>query len=318
MSSNHQLNTRSNALSNALSALKSPQIAATVAALSAASLPAANADGSIVRDGARPASIALGGRYVADPLLNPNPLNQGGGAAALSVFAPDLGITSRGSIVMINESWGLTAAHSFTNIGTIGTMTVRTGPNYNSNPGATFTADYFVNCPFGAPSSTTSPDLALVHFSTPQTWITPAVFGTYSMGEILTGVGYGRWGTPAIGQQPRDGNVGGYNAQAGAPGLAYNSVFYGDMAAFTNPITAVDGFGAIGDSGGPIYNATGQLVGIATQASQTAFFPGGTAFARLDNPQVLDWIQTTTGVPSPAGAALLGLAGLYSASRRRN
>lgn len=86
MSMKHASNSSGNssglldAASNALSLLKSPNIAATatVVALSAASLPAANADGSVVRDGARPASIALGNRYLADPAANPNPLNRGG------------------------------------------------------------------------------------------------------------------------------------------------------------------------------------------------------------------------------------------------
>lgn len=221
-------------------------------------------------------------------------------------------------MVLINESWGLTAAHSFAGIGTIGTITIRAGSNYLTNPGQTFTADSFIVCPFCAPSSTTSPDLALVHFSTPQTWITPAEFGTYSLGQIVTGVGSGQWGTPSIALQPRSGDMAGFNGQTVTPGLGVNALFYGDMAANSLPLTAVDGYGANGDSGGPVYNSAGQLIGIATQATLGGtFFPGGTTFARLDNPQVLDWIQTTTNVPSPAGAALLGLAGLYAARRRR-
>lgn len=61
-----------------------------------------------------------------------------------------------------------------------------------------------------------------------------------------------------------------------------------------------------GDSGGGFFNSAGELVGITKAATLGTDIAGGTTFTRLDNPQVLAWIQSVTALPPACPSDITG------------
>ena len=69
---------------------------------------------------------------------------------------------------------------------------------------------------------------------------------------------------------------------------------------------------ASGDSGGPVLNATGELIGITDNVSAGTASLGSTTYVRLGEPSTKAWIEANTALPvvvpdlslSPAGPAM--------------
>ena len=66
---------------------------------------------------------------------------------------------------------------------------------------------------------------------------------SFSESEILVAAGFGRYGTPDIGEQPRDGNARGYSGIGHIPANQFNPYYYGSIRAGINPFTQTDGSG---------------------------------------------------------------------------
>ena len=273
------------------------------------------ADAALIFDMALdPQHRALAQRYLVGAA---EPLNQGGGAGAIRQVLPGLG-TASASMTFINSSWGLTARHvvgPFMSIQGL-TINVFTGSNYFTNPGPPIAIDQIILYQGNA-------DLALLRFAVPQPQIERVVFGSSYAGEVLTGVGYGRYGSPATGELLQDGNARGFRGvnepeRVGFAGLDPSRI--GASGTGSIPDTDLEGRALGGDSGSPMFNSAGELVGINIQGTLgTSSLNGVTLFQRTDNPEVFSWIFSNTQavVPEPSGSLVVAAGLMYGATRRR-
>ena len=238
------------------------------------------------------------------------------------VLYRDLAATSGGRLVWISgttavggpvrvsgvliDSWNvLTAAHALS----AGNMitSIGTGPNRSSDPGTVVGVVKWMRYPTYV-SGFSTPDLAIIHLAQPIN-ITPAVFAGVSRGEMLTAAGFGRYATPSIGVQPDDGSSMGWRA----PVLGYNPAnvtgahFYSTDFDTGNGVS-LNGKGLSGDSGGPVWNSAGALVGISVGQFGNLETIGGTVAARLDVPEVLAWIEANRLRPPVLSLAPIGSA----------
>jgi hypothetical protein len=118
----------------------------------------------------------------------------------------------------------------------------------------------------------------------------------------------------------KDGNIRGWEANVSplvGPGSSdyYQSTTFG----YGNAGLSLNGRGANADSGGPVFDLSGNLVGINDAVSFIGDGSiGATDFLKLSNPTIYNWIVQNTQVPEPTTGALIGLgAGIYLASRRK-
>lgn len=213
--------------------------------------------------------------------------------------------TGKASGLRLDDYNILTARHNVVSTSvSIDSITVGTGLNYNSAPGNVSTT----------PSSNikiypdANADLALITLTNPLPG--PSVsFGNALPGEVVYSVGYGQWGWQSAGLSPRDGNARAWAARVQNPDEPFMN-----YTAFTydNVGLAVHGRGASGDSGGPVFNNAGDLVGITSAG--TTF---STIYIDINNPSLSSWISANAVVPEPSSLGLMGLAGASLLRRQR-
>ena len=126
------------------------------------------------------------------------------------------------------------------------------------------------------------------------------MIGTAAVEDILDLAGYGSWGTPSS-PGSRDGNLRAFDAKV-RESVAYGSApFYqttqfgvGDLSGL-----ALNGKGMNGDSGGPVFNARGELVGMMIAASTNHTSVGNTTHLCLGEPSIKAWIEANTKIATP-------------------
>jgi hypothetical protein len=206
-----------------------------------------------------------------------------------------------GTAVRLNEWYALTAAHcvGYANE----TYSVGTGNNLTNNPGETRKIVSYIIHPGYAPNAggtVLTPDIAILKFDRPlggkDLTVAPPV-----LGEKITAVGFGRSATPATGIWVSDGErrawdmVADYDHFGDFPG--YLQMLFDD---YLEDNYYCNGRAAIGDSGGPNYNASGQLVAltIAVRGNADSFNAVGYTLS-LQLSLHANWIATNTIVSAP-------------------
>ena len=201
--------------------------------------------------------------------------------------------------VCLNSNWVLTAAHPFTdpsgNInGTAEGVMVGT-PLTASSPLASVSESYIYP---GFNNSENGPDLMLLKLASPLTNVPTLNIGNAKSGDCVTSYGYGMYGTPSSGMNEADGNLRSWQASVNTQvNVGYNSSYF-NMSDFGFADTGLtNGMAGDGDSGGGVFNSTGQLVGITTAASSPSQPVGNTVYGNISNAQISNWIlQTITPV----------------------
>lgn len=229
-------------------------------------------------------------------------LGGGGPLLSLKVLVPGVGVGYSGSsAAYYNSQYALTAAHVITGLAQYNpTFEISTGSSYLTNRGTVVAVDRVIMYPGFDPNHPgNGPDIAIVHFATPLSG-TNAVITNATGGEMLTEAGFGATCTPSTaGSLAKDGNSRGWMApvdpdynipvDAGYSGTYYLSTdFY--------PYCFMNGKGMSGDSGGPLLDGAGNLIGIGVaQSGNTSFF-GGTIYLMLAQPDVYSWIVQNTQI----------------------
>lgn len=298
-------------------AARSLALCAAATGVGSAMLPQTAGAALIFDMGLDPQHRALAQRFLVGAA---EPLNQGGGAGAIRRVLPGLG-TASASMTFINSSWGLTAKHVVEPFMSIQGLTINvfTGSNYFTNSGPPIAIDQIILYPNG------NADLALLRFAVPQPQIQRVVFGTSYTGETVTGVGYGRYGSPATGALVQDGNARGFRGvnepdNVGFAGLDPSRIGASEVGFIPIPMADLAGRGLNGDSGSPMFNSAGELVGINIQGTlSTSSLNGVTLFQRTDHPEVFSWIFSNTQavVPEPSGSLVVAAGLMLGATRRR-
>jgi hypothetical protein len=216
------------------------------------------------------------------------------------------GATGFASATIINSYYAITAGHVVGDLlQTGGALQLGTGGNYFSDQGQVANVAEAIFHPAfqqGA-VNTNNPDIAILRLATPLKGITQVEYGNASPFEVVTSYGYGfafYAGQPTV---PRDGFRRGWNAEVGS-----GSPFFGSdqwynwtrFAAATN--VPVNGKGLGGDSGGGVFNAQGQLVGLNFAQTGNGASVGSTSYLDLAQPEVLAWVQANTTIPPTCGA----------------
>ena len=293
--------------------MRAVAMAAAATALTAVTAPA---QGGLMRDIALDLQHrTLGERYLPGGSAL---ATTGGGTASLRVSASGIGGTLNSSAILLNSGWAVTAYHNIAAFEPFGTITidVATGSNFNTNRGTVSRVAEYIPFPGGSANNPSLPDLCLLRLTTDLPGVQSALFGSALTGDILTLAGFGRHGSPATGLLERDGNVRAFNAIANTQNSgSYSGTYYSEMRIGSIQAVALDGRGLSGDSGGPIFNAAGELIGMTVAGTLGTQFVGYTTFLRFDNPDVDSWLAAT--IPTPGSAGLLGLVGLGLGVRRR-
>jgi V8-like Glu-specific endopeptidase len=228
------------------------------------------------------------------------------------------------SAVRINDQWALTAAHNLYSVAYPNnySITVGNGLNFNSSPGEvrSCSLDYLMFPGYNGTSQT--PDLALVRLDSPL--LGPSLtLGMAGTGDIIYSAGFGRNGTPSSGLAPLDGNARAFESYAETSVFAnvHPDEWYNQCAFSLDSGLSLNGRVAPGDSGGPVFNQSGQLVGINIAYIGGNNTPSGTSYYMdLSNPTVRSWIEQNAVVPEPSSLALTGLGALslYAFSRKKD
>lgn len=216
------------------------------------------------------------------------------------VLVPGVGVGYRyGSAIYLNSQYALTAAHGVTDLLQYNpTYQVGTGPNYVSNAGVVVSATVLVYPGFDPNNPGQTIDLAIVHFANPIPGPSVTITNT-SADEVLMHAGFGMYGTPSEGEFPKDGNSRAWNAQVTfvPPLVGYTTNYYCATAFY--PYIALNGKGLVGDSGGPVFDAATNLVGMMEAQVGDSNDIGETLYLNLSQPDISAWITSNTFVPPP-------------------
>lgn len=290
-------------------------LAAAVAATSLSAVTAP-AQGGLIRDMALdPQHQSLGQSYLAGG----SALSlTGGGAAAIRITVSGVNGAVNSSAAILNSGWAITAWHNISSAVPFGTVTidVSTGSNFNTNRGQVSRVLEYIPYPGNGVLNPNLPDLCLLRLSDPLVGVQNAVIGSAFAGDAMTMVGFGRYGSPAVGSLPQDGNVRAFRGTVRASNIdGYSNLYYQQANIGSTPVLALEGRGLGGDSGGAVFNSAGHLVGLMEASTNGTGIVGVTTFSQLDTPQINAWITST--IPTPGTAALIGVMGAGLALRRR-
>lgn len=302
----------------ACSILRRPAVGAAAAGISLSAF-ASSSKGTLMTDGSNDAQyLSLG---------NQATQGQGGLLLSLKVLVPGVGTGERDtSATFLNSQYVITAAHNLNDLMIYNpTIEVGTGNNYLTNPGTlvsvasvTFFPGYVYN---GENGPFNTPDLALLRLSQPLPGAAATIAPT-TAGETLHAAGFGTAGTPSTGPiTPPDGYARGFEAPevVGVPGnVSPTYYFEGEFSPYTN--VPLNGRGASGDSGGPCFDAAGELVGMNVAAWGGQSSIGGTDFLNLTEPDVNNWLsENAVATPEPGTFAIASVAcGALLLRRRRH
>ena len=237
------------------------------------------------------------------PLRSPAPLYQDGysdaDAKALAAnYSASLGRLSLYdsvgpfdvSGVFLNSHWFLTSAHALINPFGAGDASI-SGITQGSTSGGPMilASNVFIHPAFD--HSGNHPDCALIYI--PSGVVAPTLeIVSASTSEVGISAGFGFYGSVTGGLFPQDSNARGWRAVVAPGALGGFSTTYYQSTFFVPDGLILNGRGLSGDSGCPVFNDSGQLVGIVIAASTGLSAYGHTEFLRLTQPEVFDWIQS--------------------------
>ncbi|TVQ79099.1 MAG: hypothetical protein EA380_05020 [Phycisphaeraceae bacterium] len=234
------------------------------------------------------------------------------------------GVQRYASGVLLDPWNVLVSGHQVFSSGSFTTaIRIGRGSNHITDPGDIFAAaDYVIHPAWGG---VTFPlpffdtvDLAILHMASPIPGVTPLNISAAELGQTLVGVGYGRPATPNGYLEP-DGQARAFNLyydRAGSISISSDymlSNFYPPGWSRNDPL---EGGATPGNSGGGVFNAEGDLVGLTVGAAGS---PPGYGYAtitlRLDLYQ--SWIIDNIIVPAPGTASAFAIVGVACLRRRR-
>jgi len=243
-------------------------------------------------------------------VLEPDGANDAAYQNAAINFGPNLakvsllyqGNTYITSGVIISSNWVVTAAHNgYDSQGNPYTTIVGISQGVVPNTLRPIEGTWLYP---GYNGSGNTVDLMLVRLSAPVN--APAlIFGAATTGSIVTSAGFGSYGTVSGGLNTGDGIARAWQATVDANTYGGYSSSYYQSTDFNYRLNGVslNGRGANGDSGGPVFNSQGQLVGINIAGGGSPI--GSTEYLMLSQPDVYAWIQNTI---TPVEPQVLSLA----------
>ena len=245
-------------------------------------------------------SRAKGALY-ADGTTNAQTLSRGlqfqGKALSFRIYSPRYTGTPSGqkdvSATFLNSRYALTTYHGFSGVvGNITKLEVADGLNFFTNRGNVVAISDYILHP--------THDLVILKFAKPFLASKNQVIGTAAVEDILDLAGYGSWGTPSS-PGSRDGNLRAFDARV-SDFLFYGSAPYFQSTKFgTGDLSGLklNGRGMNGDSGGPVFNSRGELVGMIVAGSTSNTNTGNTTHLCLGEPSIKAWIEANTKIPKP-------------------
>jgi hypothetical protein len=247
-----------------------------------------------------------------------------GAALQMRILVPGVGVGFRNaSATFLNSNFAITATHTFYDLLQYNpTFEFGDGLNYLTDRGNLMHATSFWIYPGSTGSNGASvPDITLIKFDSPYFASSDKTIGSVGANQTVTSAGFGDWGTPnsvAANGLARDGQLRGWEANVspiafgGYSDTYYQSAYFG----FGNS-GLLDGQGANRDSGSPVFNNAGELVGINVAADLSYGQLGATEFLGLSNPDVQSWVYSIVPEPSSGALALLGGSALLASRRKR-
>jgi len=232
------------------------------------------------------------------------------------------GTPSYASGIMLDSYNMLVSGHqlfSTSQGGQTNTVVMGTGTSHLTDPGTTYAASHWEwHSGWNGSVFSQSPDIGIVHFSEGIPGFSALTIGSSILGEELRGGGFGR---RAVGGQWQDldGFGRGYKMWVDNFGTQTVSTDYirSDFLPTFLRSDPMAGGATFGSSGSGVFNLSGDLVGLTVGYGGSMPAPGFATFSlRLDLYE--DWITPRMYVvPAPGALALLGMAGLFGALRRR-
>lgn len=215
-----------------------------------------------------------------------------------------------GSGVLLNNSWVLTAAHVVVNPFGSGNDTIlgmMYGATTDGPSGTPLTpaTETYIYPGYTSGAGPNIPDVMLIKVS-PGIPAPNLAIGSASAGAVVTHVGFGLYGTPTGGLFQLDGNARAWRATLVSSALGGYSAMYYQSSLFgpSQNSIGLNGRGLSADSGGPVFNSQGELVGITVAGGGGLTPIGSTEFLTLSQPDVYAWIQQTI---TPAEPKILSL-----------
>ena len=145
-------------------------------------------------------------------------------------------------------------------------------------------------------------DLIILEFAQPFYASSNKIIGTAVTDDITYSAGFGSWGTPSIGLiSPRDGNLRAWDARVYSAVIGFSAPYYQSTTfgfGNTNGLS-LNARGTISDSGGPVFNIQGRLIGVNVNASTTIASAGSTTYVYLGEPTTKAWIEANAQIPTP-------------------
>jgi hypothetical protein len=201
------------------------------------------------------------------------------------------------SATPINAHYVITSAHLIASLVDTAHFEVGIGLNFRS-PETSIAVSEIKIYPGYVFGSRSGPDIAILKLATPLLNFQSVTIGSASVGSVLSSAGYGvayRFGeTPPA---TRDGFIRGFNAEMRSGSPQNSSDLYYDWSYGFYSWINIGGKIMNGDSGGPVYNQAGQLVGLNTAQTGNEN-QGHSIYLVLSQPDVLAWIQANTVIPA--------------------
>jgi hypothetical protein len=290
----------------AMALLKKPGIALVGASIGVGAALPDSSKAALIPNGSDPSAYVNNATQLQGRLVN--------------VTADYLGQLTVSSGVLLNSEYVLTAGHvAYSPPGTTGfSVSVNTSLNYVTTPGITDPVSKVTTYP-GFDYTFNGPDISILKLQTPLSATQLTIAGS-SIGEQLMMAGFGQQGTPATGLSPTNGSSEAWNVivDSGNPNNVSDQYYNdGEFASLLN--IPLNGRGAPGDSGGPVFDQSNNLVGIVVGGWGGTEAIGGTTYLDFGQPDVQQWIAANTvEVPEPGSLLIIGLsAGMFLLRRTK-
>lgn len=203
------------------------------------------------------------------------------------------------------DRWNaVTAAHNITYINSLSqnnpTYTIETGSNYQTNSGTSVpVASVTIYPGYAGEGNYSGPDIAIIHFAQPLPGTPANIAPVPAADATVNSAGFGYTGTPsqAVSSYTRDGNSRAWNA--GVTAFVPNNVSseYYFSTSFWPDSVSMNGKILGGDSGGPTYDSSGNLIGIHITQVGNGSETGDGVDLKLSETNVMNFITQNSFAP---------------------